>query len=64
MEDQMDWCQWGSWPASETLCYWILPDPIPNLIGSSGTPFAASLSGSFPSSPSFHRCPSCSFRPQ
>lgn len=22
----------------ETPCYWILPDPIPNLIGSSGTP--------------------------
>lgn len=22
----------------ETPCYWILPDPMPNLIGSSGTP--------------------------
>lgn len=22
----------------ETTCYWILPDPIPNLIGSCGTP--------------------------
>lgn len=46
----------------ETPCYWILLDPMPNLIGSSGTPPTASLSGSFPSSPSFHHCPSCSFR--
>lgn len=47
----------------ETPCYWILPDPIPNLTGSSGTP-TASLSGSFPSSPSFHHCPSCSSQPR
>jgi len=37
-------------------------DPIPNLIGSSVTPFKY-LSGSFPSSPSFHHCRSCSFQP-
>lgn len=26
------------WLGYETTCHWILPDPIPNLIGSSGTP--------------------------
>lgn len=47
----------------ETLCYWIFRNRIPNLTGSSGTP-VVSLSGPYPSSPSFHRCPFCSFQPQ
>lgn len=47
----------------ETTCYWIFLDPIPNLIGSCGTP-TTSLSGSFPSSPSFHHCPFGSFQPR
>ena len=62
MEDWRAWCHWGGW-ALRPLCYWILADPIPNRIGSCGTP-SANLSDSFPSSPSFHHCPSCSFRPQ
>lgn len=65
MEDWRAWCQWGSWAAR------------PRAIGSFSTqslislaplgpppPPTTSLSGSFPSNPSFHHCPFCSFQPQ